>query len=347
MDKLYDNREEGKRYSLGRGRGDTRTNRAGSGAPSFAILRIKKLSTGGQIAASAGHTFRERETPNADPDRSTDNQILVGPDNAKAIGQAWNDRAPDKVRSNAVRAVEYLITASPEAMKRMSRAEQDSYFQDALTFLQDKHGKENILSAVVHRDETTPHLTAMIIPLDDRGKLNAFKYFGGRDKLRDLQTGFAERVGKEHGLERGVENSRARHRTIRSFYAEIDGAERKALKDTPAPPRYLADKGTFGEKKEPIDDYEKRVAAEWQDQFAPLVAKASRADDLESRILNLIEKQNSQKPEHDLNRKKVQLIEKAMLDSEVRQAMSKYQQRTAAQRVNEKDQSADRDGPTR
>ena len=235
----------------------------------------------GQIAASAQHTFRERETPNADQERTPENEILVGPDNAKQLCQAWSDRAPDKVRSNAVRAVEYLVTASPEAMKRMNRAGQDSYFRDALQFLQDKHGKENILSAVVHRDETTPHLSVTVIPLDDRGKLNARQFLGGRDRLRQMQTDFAEQVGKTYGFERGIENSRARHRTIRQFYTEIDGVERKAVKEMPQPPRYLLDKSMMGKltkATEPIDEFEKRVHGEWRTQFAPLAVKAQRGE---------------------------------------------------------------------
>jgi hypothetical protein len=344
---MYDNREERRRYSLGRGRADRGSNRAGNGTPSFAIIRAKKLSTAGQIASSAGHTFRERETPNADPNRTAENQILVGPENAKEIIQAWNDRAPDKVRANAVRAVEYLITGSPEAMQKMSRAEQDSYFKNALAFLQDKHGKDNILSAVVHRDETTPHLTAMVIPLDDRGKLNARQFLGGRDKLRQLQTDFAERVGKEHGLERGIENSRARHRTIRSFYAEVEGVERRAVKETPAPPRYLADKGTFGEKKEPIDDYEKRVAAEWKQQLAPLVAKARRADELEDRLTATIQKQVREQPERDNITKKARMMDKMMKDPASLPALQDFLKRQVAERDQGQQRDTGKSGPER
>jgi hypothetical protein len=281
MTEFFDDREEGKSHSLRRGRANASANRAGNGPASFAIIRAKKLSSMGQIAASAQHTFRERETPNADQERTPENEILVGPDNAKQLCQAWSDRAPDKVRSNAVRAVEYLVTASPEAMKRMNRAGQDSYFRDALQFLQDKHGKENILSAVVHRDETTPHLSVTVIPLDDRGKLNARQFLGGRDRLRQMQTDFAEQVGKTYGFERGIENSRARHRTIRQFYTEIDGVERKAVKEMPQPPRYLLDKSMMGKltkATEPIDEFEKRVHGEWRTQFAPLAVKAQRGE---------------------------------------------------------------------
>lgn len=350
MSKLYDNRDEGRRYSLGRGR----ANRAGNGPPSFAIIRTKKLSSMGQIAASGQHTFRERETPNADQERTPENQILVGPKNAKELSQAWSDRAPDKVRANAVRAVEYLVTASPEAMKRMSREEQDSYFRDALQFLQDKHGKDNILSAVVHRDETTPHLTAMVIPLDDRGKLNARQFLGGRDKLRELQTDFAERVGKEHGLERGRENSRAKHQTIRQFYTEVEGVERKVLKDIPPPPRYLVDKSVLGKltkTTEPIDDFEKRVHGEWNAQFAPLVAKAQRGEQASEQLTEARQREAEQLKELQKLRSQQDAIKRMMeTDPAVFQAVKAYGERRKIeqerQKEREQERKPDRGGPS-
>ncbi len=187
----------------------------------FAILRVAKLKTMGALRGSLQHTFRERDTPNADLNRIPDNQILVGTDTAAGVAAAWKAKAPDKIRKNGVLAVEYLVTASPEALQVMSRDEQDAYFAGALEWLEDRHGADRILSAVIHRDETTPHLSALVIPLDVRGKLNARSYLGGRDKLREMQTGFARDVAAEFGIERGIEGSRARHRTIRSFYAAL------------------------------------------------------------------------------------------------------------------------------
>lgn len=342
MTQTYDDREEGRRHSLGRGR----SNRAGTGPASFAIIRAKKLGTGGQIAASASHTFRERETHNADPERTSTNQILVGPESAKGITQAWADRAPDKVRANAVRAVEYLVTASPEAMQRMSREEQDAYFRDAVKFLQDKHGPENVLSAVVHRDETTPHLTAMVIPLDERGKLNARQFLGGRDKLRELQTDFAERVGKDHGLERGIEKSGARHRTIRSFYAEIEGAQRKAVKAMPPPPRYLVDKSAIGKlmrAKEPVEDYEKRVHTEWKDQVAPLVAKAQRADELADKLEAVHREQVRAQPEQEKTLRKSKVLDLVISDPKVGPVVTEFlNQRLEEQRQQERKRELER-----
>ena len=193
--------------------------------PRYAILRCAKLKKPANLAASLQHTFRERETLNADLKRRHENTILHGPDTSEAVLDAWRDRAPEKIRANAVHGLEYFIGASPEAMHAMSRAEQDAYFRDALDWLKERHGAENVLSAVVHRDESTPHMTVMTIPLDEHGKLNARALVGNRQKLSAMQTDFAQEVGLEHGLERGLERSQATHERVQRVYAHIMAPE--------------------------------------------------------------------------------------------------------------------------
>lgn len=193
--------------------------------PRYAILRCAKLKKPANIAASLQHTFRERPTLNADLERRHENTILHGPDTSEAVLDAWRDRAPEKIRANAVHGLEYFIGGSPEAMHAMSREEQDAYFRDALDWLKERHGAENVLSAIVHRDESTPHMTVMTIPLDEHGKLNARALVGNRHKLSAMQTDFAKEVGLEHGLERGLERSQAVHERVQRVYAHIMAPE--------------------------------------------------------------------------------------------------------------------------
>ncbi len=189
----------------------------------FAILRTAKLRTLGNVAGSGDHNFRSRPTPNADPSQTAKNQH-VGAQSAAELVQAVKARLPDKHRSNAVLCVEYMISASPEAMAGKSAKAQAAFFTDSLKWLQARHGAENVVCASVHRDETTPHMVAYVVPLLD-GKLNARAFLGGRKALSDLQTDFAEAVGAKHGLQRGVERSTANHKTIKQWYAEQAAAE--------------------------------------------------------------------------------------------------------------------------
>ena len=190
-----------------------------AGARRYAILRVGKIKTKGQLGAALSHNFRERHTPNADLDRLHENTVLKGPENGRDVIAAWEDRAPEKIRKNAVHALEYFVGASPEKMAAMSRTQQDAYFRKALGWFEDRHGKDNVLSAVIHRDETTPHMQILVIPLDARGRLNARELVGGKATLSKMQTDFAHEVGIAFGLERGRERSQATHQTIKEYYA--------------------------------------------------------------------------------------------------------------------------------
>lgn len=201
----------------------------------YAILRTQKLKSGHAVRRSLTHAFREQDTPNADPMRACEN-THIGAKSAKEALARFNARLPEKVRKNAVLAVEYLVTASPEDMHGKTRQEQDAYFRDALRWLQAKHGTENIVYAGVHRDETTPHMYAYVVPIDERGKLNCRAFLGGARALTEMQTDFAKSVGQFHGLQRGIEGSKAKHTTVKQYYARANAAF-EALPEvkTPAP----------------------------------------------------------------------------------------------------------------
>lgn len=192
------------------------------GTRSFAIMRVGKIKNLGNMGASLQHTFRERETPNADAARLKNNTILLGGETSKGVLASWKARAPEKIRSNAVHGLEYFVGGSPGKMHAMSREQQDAYFKDALDWIKDRHGAENVLSAVIHRDETTPHMTVMTIPLDDRGKLNCRSFVGNKKALSDLQTDFADKVSERHGLKRGLKHSKARHVRVQRVYGHMN-----------------------------------------------------------------------------------------------------------------------------
>ena len=189
----------------------------------YAILRTQKLKSGQAVRRSLTHAFREQETPNADPERTPENSH-IGAENVQEALERFNARLPDKVRKNAVLAIEYLITASPEDLHGKTRQQQDAYFDDALNFLRQKHGAENVVYAGVHRDETTPHMYAYVVPIDERGKLNCRAFLGGAKALSELQTQFAQEVGQQHGLQRGIEGSKARHTTVQRYYERANAA---------------------------------------------------------------------------------------------------------------------------
>lgn len=200
----------------------------------FAIVRTAKLKSAGNIGGLNAHMTRTMEVPNADPDLAKYNSRPIGSTDLNADVQArLREAGITKTRKGAVLAVEHLMTASPEHFgsyvklneqgeKRLwLRTDRWQAFEKAsIEWLQERYGKENLVNVTVHKDETTPHLHAVIVPIDSKGKLNCRDFLGGRDKLRDLQTSFAQKV-KPQGLERGMEGSKAQHQEVKHFYGEV------------------------------------------------------------------------------------------------------------------------------
>ena len=183
----------------------------------YAILRTAKLKSFGEIGGSLSHNYRTRFTANADPQRTPKNQHQL--ETSSEAMNSIKNRLPEKIRKNAVLCVEYLITASPD-WSGWGTNEEKEFFKKSIEFLKEKHGAKNVVTASIHRDETTPHLVAYIVPIDPKGKLNARHFLGGKHKLSQMQTEFADQV-KHLGLERGLEGSKAEHTTIQKYYAEI------------------------------------------------------------------------------------------------------------------------------
>ncbi|RZI55556.1 MAG: plasmid recombination enzyme [Pseudomonas sp.] len=241
----------------------------------YAIMRAKKLATAGGVAASLKHHFRERPTPNADAERTPENEHY-GPSTStsQAMGQL-RDLLPEKRRKDAVLAVEYLMTASPEWWKSASHVQQDEFFARSLTWLKDKYGAENVFVATVHNDEKTPHLAAFVVPKTIDGRLSAKEFIGNRDKMRADQTSFAKAV-QDLGLERGIEGSKARHQRIQQHYGQLEKppVAMARLKPEHLEPQVL-EKGFFRSTVESQDSVADRVSNLFDRHYRPAVEQAS------------------------------------------------------------------------
>lgn len=114
-----------------------------------------------------------------------------------------------KIKNDAVLITSFILDSDKEFFDRITVENQKQFFADCTDFFSERYGKENVVSAVVHLDESTPHLHLNLMPVTD-GRLCAKELFD-RNALRDLQTDFYEVVGKKYGLERGKEGSAAKH----------------------------------------------------------------------------------------------------------------------------------------
>lgn len=240
--------------------------------PNYAIMRCKKLSSMGSVAGSLKHNYRERETANADPAKTPQNEHHAARTTDEAMGRL-RDLLPEKRRKDAVLAVEYVMTASPEWWGTATREQQGAFFDRSRQWLADKYGAQNIITATIHRDETSPHLSAFVVPLTKDGRLSAKEFIGGKAKMTADQTSYAEHV-QDLGLERGQERSQARHTSIREYYGRVRAAERPVRAvDVPEP--------SFSERLTP-KTYGDRVAKSVLQQIGPdwkrMQAKAIEVD---------------------------------------------------------------------
>lgn len=246
-----------------------------------AILRVQKLKSADQLRRSLLHTYREQPTPNADPAWTENNYLsdtrtgltseeLYGgyfgkppplKKDSDRVMRRFSKMLPDKVRKNAVLAIEYLITASPDA-KPVVNAKPGSdigslYFADTLAWIRAKHGAENVLAYALHRDETTPHMVVYVVPKDDKGKLNCRQFLGGtKNRLSELQDEFFEEVAVKHGLERGLKRSRAKHQTIMQYYTTLNQTKASVMQEIDSLKKIILDGG------EPLRQLRQNIADE-------------------------------------------------------------------------------------
>ena len=174
----------------------------------YAILRFAKRK-GGAAKAIAAHNERTKEAyasnPDIDKSRTVQNYHLIAP--RWSYGQEIRHRismAGCRVRKDSVKFVDTLVTVSPEFAK-VHEAEMAEYFTRAFNFLKERVGEENIISAVVHMDEKTPHLHLCFVPLTKDNRLSAKEILGNKKTMIQWQDDFyacmAERWPE---LERGT-----------------------------------------------------------------------------------------------------------------------------------------------
>jgi hypothetical protein len=176
---------------------------------SYAIMRFKKRKAGG-IASCDKHNERKKSeyksNPDIDPTRSHENAHIIDC-GGKTYKRAIDERIASvgaKARKDSVLLVETLITASPELMEGMDAGEQRRYFEYATEFIAERVGRDNIISAVIHNDERTPHMHLVFVPLTKDGRLSAKEVLGNRSKLCKWQDDFhAHMVKRYPDLERG------------------------------------------------------------------------------------------------------------------------------------------------
>lgn len=159
-----------------------------------------------------------------------------------------------KIRSDAILMNSFIITSDGEFFKGLHPWEQREFFRNCAEFLSRKYGEENMISAIVHMDETTPHMHLNFIPVNKR-RLSSKSLFD-RQKLAQLQTELHECVGKKWGLQRGKEGSQAKHLSTAEYKAKkiIESAEKREREISEQTERKKAELDDLTEAVEVIAD---------------------------------------------------------------------------------------------
>ncbi|WP_290451170.1 MobV family relaxase [Faecalibaculum rodentium] len=165
-----------------------------------------------------------------------------------------------KIRKGQICCIEIRMSASVEGMAEIiEQGRLMEWCRESIKWAQKEHGKENIVSAVLHMDEETPHLHVSLVPVvsGESKKQRTTKKRAAKDKekaenngeevpkkkrrykkkatvetlrlcaddvmtqwdLKRRQTEYAVAMAP-FGLERGEEGSPAKHKDLAQYYKE-------------------------------------------------------------------------------------------------------------------------------
>lgn len=219
----------------------------------MSISKMKDSRPSGGIDQAFAHNMRLMDVPNAAQtfniiDQFKDNQVLnnydlvsMGP--GKSYNDIINERIGEmnpgtehfknrKTRKDAVKGIEVILTYTRdfddknncyrETLIDLDNEERKRWEQENITWLREQFkdpitGKDNLISAVAHYDEQSPHIHAVIVP-EVGGRLNASYFLGGKAKMHTLQRSYSETMSKEFGLKQSRYKSKMKNEDIALFY---------------------------------------------------------------------------------------------------------------------------------
>ena len=213
----------------------------------YAVLHLEKAK--GTDSRMSAHIELTVHPKNADRTRTHLNRELVQfPEGVRNRTQAIAHRIETagirrKVSANQVKAIRILLTGSNKDMKQMeAEGRIEDWCNDSLKWIRETYGEQNLVSAVLHMDEKTPHIHATVIPIvtGERRKAGQEEQNGkkkyrkknpqdvrlcaddvmARHRLKHYQDTYAQAMNK-YGLQRGVDGSLAKHISTMQYYKQL------------------------------------------------------------------------------------------------------------------------------
>jgi len=195
---------------------------------SYAIMRAQKLKAH-QIHFSQNHNERNHKSYSNNDinlEKTKDNYHLIESKNfsnsTERIIQK-NYKGVKTIRKDAVKNIELIFTSDKKFFDSLTEENERKFFEKSLEFAKEYFGEKNIFSAIVHKDETTPHMHINLVPITENGKLSAKEIIGNRKDLERMQDKYFEKISKSFPeLERGKkkEITNKLHKSLEEFKKE-------------------------------------------------------------------------------------------------------------------------------
>lgn len=254
--------------------------------PGCPIVRIEKHKDSRSISGAMGHHLRTIPTKNADPARTPDNVVLVGPDTPRAVAKLAMDRTKPLVRrKDANRAIELFLGASDDYWEAPGASWMD-LAERFRTWMEAEFGPANVLSMGVHLDESKPHFWALITPITPEGKLASSHWFDGPSKLSRMQDRLAEHMAPL-GMVRGRKGAKATHLDVATWHQAQGGskaAQKRIQREMEQREADALDRARKAEERA-VEASQRAEDAERREQAA-----LTRADQAEVRAGRVLEK---------------------------------------------------------
>lgn len=169
------------------------------------------------------HNLRRCELKNVDKSKTELNRILIGTEKMQEDIYAYLEGV--KIYKNSNIAREIVLSAGNGFWDKMSSQEQERWIQQNVKFLKDNFG-ENCVHAILHLDEATPHIHAIVVAVDYSKKipiLRSNKYFDGKEKMSAWQDKYTDAMTEvfPRMFKRGIRGSKATHVDLKTYYALV------------------------------------------------------------------------------------------------------------------------------
>lgn len=203
----------------------------------YVVLHFNKAK--GNEARMTKHIERSVDPPNVDKSRTHLNRELIEfPSGVTNRTQAIQHRIKTagifrKITSDQVRVIRINVSGSHEDMIRIqAEGRIDEWCRDNLYYFKREFGEKNIVSAVLHMDEKTPHIHIALVPVVTGKRRKAKEGAVEKEtirlcaddiltktKMKGYQDSYALAMAK-YGLKRGIEGSKAKHKSTLEHYRD-------------------------------------------------------------------------------------------------------------------------------